>query len=152
MSPSATANITTPRTGAFTRSQTLPRCGPQLECWSRGRECAGPTAWGVRQAAIAVRAGEVLALKGLGGFQLLVDARNEQAVRCLRDRKQREEKPFALMFPSLDAVRQLCEVSPLEERLLRAPEAPIVLLRRRQHSRARRRWPCPSRRGIRIWA
>jgi hydrogenase maturation protein HypF len=48
----------------------------------------------------------------------------------LRERKQREEKPFALMFPSLESVKAECEVSPLEERLLRSPEAPIVLLRR----------------------
>jgi hydrogenase maturation protein HypF len=59
-----------------------------------------------------------------------VDARNEDAVRRLRERKQREEKPFALMFPSLESVKVECEVSPLEGRLLRSPEAPIVLLRK----------------------
>src|SRR5208282_1005663 len=52
----------------------------------------------------------------------------------LRGRKHREEKPFALMIPSLDAVKATCEVSPLEERLLRSPEAPLVLLRRRKGS------------------
>ena len=60
----------------------------------------------------------------------MVDARNEDALRRLRERKHREEKPFALMFPSLESVKAVCEVSPLEERLLRSPEAPIVLLRR----------------------
>ena len=54
----------------------------------------------------------------------------KQAVRLLRERKHREEKPFALMFPSLESVKAVCEVSPLEERLLRSPEAPIVLLRK----------------------
>ena len=58
----------------------------------------------------------------------MADARNEKAVRRLRERKHREEKPFALMFPSLESVKADCEVSPLEERLLRSPEAPIVLL------------------------
>ncbi len=53
-----------------------------------------------------------------------------KAVQLLRERKHREEKPFALMFPSLESVKAECEVSPLEERLLRSPEAPIVLLRR----------------------
>ena len=67
----------------------------------------------------------------------MVDARNEEAVQRLRDRKHREERPFALMFPSLDAVKTICEVSPLEERLLRSPEAPIVLLRRNNGSRVR---------------
>ena len=64
----------------------------------------------------------------------MVDARNEAAVKRLRERKHREEKPFALMFPSLESVKAVCEVSPLEERLLRSPEAPIVLLRRRRQS------------------
>jgi hydrogenase maturation factor HypF (carbamoyltransferase family) len=59
----------------------------------------------------------------------LTKARQEQAVRTLRDRKGREEKPFALMFPSLQAVRQCSEVSDLEERLLCSAERPIVLLR-----------------------
>ncbi len=64
----------------------------------------------------------------------MVDARNEAAVKHLRERKHREEKPFALMFPTLESVKTVCEVSPLEERLLRSPEAPIVLLRRRKQS------------------
>jgi hydrogenase maturation protein HypF len=60
----------------------------------------------------------------------MADARNDKAVQLLRERKQREEKPLALMFPLLEAIKAVCEVSPLEERLLRSPEAPIVLLRR----------------------
>ena len=64
----------------------------------------------------------------------MVDARNEAAVKRLRERKHREEKPFALMFPTLDSGKSVCEVSPLEERLLRSPEAPVVLLRRRRQS------------------
>jgi hydrogenase maturation protein HypF len=78
----------------------------------------------------AIREGKIVAVKGIGGFQLIVDARNEAAVKRLRERKQREEKPFALMFPSLESVKAECEVSPLEERLLRSAECPIVLLRR----------------------
>ena len=60
----------------------------------------------------------------------MVAAQDDEAVRRLRERKHREEKPFALMFPSLEAVRNVCHLSPLEERLLRSPEAPIVLLTR----------------------
>ena len=81
-------------------------------------------------AAKAIREGKIAAVKGLGGFHLMVNARDDDAVRRLRERKQREEKPFALMFPSLDSVKAECEVSPLEERLLLSPEAPIILLRR----------------------
>ena len=77
-----------------------------------------------------MRAGQIVALKGLGGFQLIVDARNEAAVVRLRERKLREEKPFALMYPSLAAIRADCDVSELEERLLLFPESPIVLVGR----------------------
>jgi len=80
-------------------------------------------------AAQAIRQGQIVAVKGLGGFHLMVAAHNDEAVQRLRQLKHREEKPFALMFPSLPAIKAVCEVSPLEERLLRCPEAPIVLLR-----------------------
>jgi [NiFe] hydrogenase maturation protein HypF len=72
-----------------------------------------------------------VAVKGIGGFHLMVDARNEQAVMSLRRRKHREEKPFALMFSSLDEVKFECEVSRMEERLLLSAESPIVLLNRK---------------------
>ncbi|MBP9900022.1 MAG: carbamoyltransferase HypF [Verrucomicrobia bacterium] len=119
-----------------------PVCGPQLELWpghpsnSWLRDPHEPPrrlAHGhdaLLSAAHVIRCGQIVAVKGVGGFHLLVDARDGAAVRRLRERKQREEKPFALMFPSLESVKAVCEVSPLEERLLRSPEAPIVLLKR----------------------
>jgi hydrogenase maturation protein HypF len=85
-------------------------------------------------AAAAIRAGKIMAVKGIGGFHLMVDARNEQAVQRLRERKHREEKPFALLFPTLESARQVCQISPLEERLLGSPESPIVLLARKPPS------------------
>ncbi len=91
----------------------------------------------ISAAAEAIRQGQIVAVKGLGGFHLMVAAHNDQAVRRLRGLKRREEKPFALMFPSLPAIQAACEVSPLEERLLRSPEAPIVLLRRTTHHATR---------------
>ena len=95
-----------------------PACGPQLN---------RP----IRDVADAIQRGAIVAVKGLGGFHLMVDARNDAAIRRLRQRKRREEKPFALMFPTLETVEQWCAVSPLESGLLRSPESPIVLLRRR---------------------
>ena len=107
-----------------------PRCGPQLQLWdSLGQTVAEKDA-ALLRAAGEIRAGRIVAFKGLGGFQLLVDARNEEAVRRLRERKHREEKPFALMFPSLGVVRSHCKVSSAEEQLLLSPESPIVLLKR----------------------
>jgi hydrogenase maturation protein HypF len=108
-----------------------PECGPTLELLDpSGRTlCAANEA--LPAAAEIVRDGRILALKGLGGFHLVADARNDRAVRRLRERKNREEKPFALMAASVEQARQLCEVSALQETLLRSPEAPIVLLKRR---------------------
>jgi hydrogenase maturation protein HypF len=81
-------------------------------------------------AAQAIRRGAIVALKGIGGFQLLADARNDDAVKRLRERKGREAKPFAVMVPSLEAARLDVEISAEEGRLLASPRAPIVLLRR----------------------
>ncbi|HUO16396.1 MAG TPA: carbamoyltransferase HypF [Verrucomicrobiae bacterium] len=92
-----------------------PACGPQLDGT-------------IEDAAEALLQGEIVALKGIGGFQLLVDARNAAAVARLRERKHREEKPFALMMPSLEMARQYCEISPAEVQLLESQAAPIVLL------------------------
>jgi hydrogenase maturation protein HypF len=105
-----------------------PKCGPQLQLWDETGVVIGERDDALRLAANAVRAGKIIALKGLGGFQFIVDARSDAAVLRLRERKHREEKPFALMYPSLDAVRADCEVSNLEERLLLSPESPILLL------------------------
>jgi hydrogenase maturation protein HypF len=107
-----------------------PRCGPQLQLWNDNGVVVSERDDALQQAADVIRSGKILALKGIGGFQLLVDARNEAAVSRLRTRKHREEKPFAVMFPSLKAVREICEVSELEERLLLSLESPIVLLYR----------------------
>jgi hydrogenase maturation protein HypF len=101
-----------------------PICGPRL--WSEPGQAEGAGA--VVRAAEALTRGEIVALKGVGGFQLLVDARNPVAVVRLRERKHREEKPFALLMPSLEVVREYCMVSAAEEELLVSQAAPIVLL------------------------
>jgi hydrogenase maturation protein HypF len=108
-----------------------PDCGPQLQLWAAdGSERAERDA-ALRGAAEAIRRGQIVAVKGLGGFHLMVDARNEAAVCELRRRKHREEKPLALMFPSVASVLECCTCSEIELRLLRSPESPIVLLKRK---------------------
>ncbi|HTY57664.1 MAG TPA: carbamoyltransferase HypF [Bacteroidota bacterium] len=106
-----------------------PACGPQLALLDeRGqRSAAGNDA--LLRAAELIRRGLIVAVKGVGGFQLMADAGNGEAVARLRSRKRRPSKPFALMAPDTRAVRRMCEVSPLEERALTSPEGPIVLLR-----------------------
>ncbi len=116
-------------------------CGPHLELWDQaGRNLASGDA-ALRAAVEQLRQGAIVGVKGLGGFHLMVDARSPASVSRLRRAKAREEKPFAVMFPSLDAVRQVCEVGEREARLLLSPESPIVLLRRRSQTLADSREP-----------
>ena len=105
-------------------------CGPHLEFWDPNYLSERGDA--LERAVSALKEGAVLAVKGLGGFHLMVNAYDDQAVRRLRNRKHREEKPFALMFPDLSSVKNVCELSSLEERVLLSSEAPIVLLQRKR--------------------
>jgi len=93
-----------------------PVCGPRLS-------------GSVAEAARTLAAGRILAMKGIGGYQLLCDARDENAVWRLRERKRRVWKPFAVMMPSIEEARRHAEVSEDEAELLASPAAPIVLLR-----------------------
>ncbi len=108
-----------------------PACGPQLAMWDAAGEILASRDKALRRAADAVRAGRIVAVKGLGGFHLVVDARDDDAVARLRRRKHRYEKPLALMAPDLGSAAALCELSDEAARLLASPMAPIVLLRRR---------------------
>jgi hydrogenase maturation protein HypF len=110
-----------------------PVCGPQVTLLD---ELGQPvmTREAVRSAAELLRRGMILAVKGLGGFHLAVDATNERAVRRLRSRKQREEKPLAVMSPDLDAIRTYARVGPYDLAALTSIQRPIVLLESRDPS------------------
>ncbi len=106
-----------------------PRCGPTLQLLdNQGRELAVGEA-ALSAATEALLAGRIVALKGLGGFQLLADATSADAVARLRRRKQRPDRPFAVMLASLEETRKYCRVSDEEVRQLSSHQAPIVLLR-----------------------
>ncbi|MFO0700724.1 MAG: carbamoyltransferase HypF [Nitrospira sp.] len=107
-------------------------CGPRPSLWDeQGQETAsGEEA--LQQAVALLRQGFIVAVKGLSGFQLWVDAESEKAVQRLRDRKRRSEKPFAVLFPSVDAVKDYCVLSSHEASLLCSPQAPIILARKRR--------------------
>ena len=107
-----------------------PACGPRLALWTGAGAVLVRDHEALMAAAAAIGQGRVVAVKGIGGFHLFVDARNEAAVQRLRQRKRREGKPFAVMFPSHAAVSESCALSALEESLLLGPARPIVLLRR----------------------
>jgi hydrogenase maturation protein HypF len=88
----------------------------------------------IQQARQLLKAGKILAIKGLGGFHLACDATNPAAVEELRRRKLRVDKPFALMMPDVEMVELHCLISPLEHELLLSRQRPIVILRRRPQS------------------
>jgi hydrogenase maturation protein HypF len=111
-------------------TNSCPACGPRLWLERPGGRPLAPFADPLASAARLLRAGAVVALRGLGGFHLAVDATNEAAVERLRARKHREAKPFAVMVRTLPEARALASVSPAEAELLTSPERPIVLLRR----------------------
>ena len=104
-------------------------CGPHLRLLDAQGRLLAQRDEALRAAEKAISDGQVVALQGIGGFQLLVDATDEDAVDRLRRRKHRPDRPFALMFPRLEAVRQCCQVSDAEARELLSPAAPILLLR-----------------------
>ena len=131
MCPACQAEYDDPRDRRFhAQPNACPVCGPQLELWSTTGENIFGGNDALRAAAQMIRLGKIVAVKGIGGFHLFVDARNETAVHRLCERKHREAKPLALMFPTLSAAKRVCEVSESEARALRSPEAPIVLLRK----------------------
>jgi len=113
-----------------------PACGPRLTLLdASGAEHPGTAAPGtdpIAGAAAVLRAGKVLAVKGLGGYHLAVDAASEPAAAALRGRKHREDKPFAVMVADIAAARELAEVDDVAAALLASPRRPIVLLPRRE--------------------
>jgi hydrogenase maturation protein HypF len=106
-----------------------PVCGPRLSLvrLDDRRPVAGDP---IAAAARLIADGEIVAVKGLGGYQLACDARSAEAVARLRQLKRRDKKPFALMARDLAMMRRYCAVGAREERTLAGPAAPIVLLRR----------------------
>ena len=137
MCPACRAEYENPRDRRFhAQPNACPACGPQLALWNQAGEPIARCEEALRLAGAAVRDGRIVAVKGLGGFHLVVDARRADAVERLRRRKHREEKPFAIMCATLADVDRRAFVSNDEARLLTAPEAPIVLLARRPSGRS----------------
>ena len=134
MCDSCRAEYEDPRDRRFhAQPNACPECGPRVRLLDpAGAELApGLYRDAVAAAAAMLAAGKVVAVKGLGGYHLACRADDEAAVRALRSRKHREDKPFALMCGNLAEARELVELTAHEEELLAGPERPIVIARRR---------------------
>jgi len=123
-----------------------PDCGPRISLFeSRGGGSDMAGAWervwdneALTGAVQRILDGQILAVKGLGGFHLVCDATNDEAIIRLRKRKHREEKPFAVMVPSIEWAQRLCSVSAAERAVLQSGASPIVLLEKHEPGEASR--------------
>ena len=149
MCPSCSAEYENPLDRRFHAEPTAcAECGPRLflfDAETRGRgdaekggnagreECVEDEV-AIRQTRQLLHSGKILAVKGIGGYHLVCDALNPDAVMRLRQRKYREDKPFALMAADVAVVRRYCDVSDQEEKLLISRERPIILLQRKNNT------------------
>jgi hydrogenase maturation protein HypF len=112
-----------------------PACGPKI--WltdANGKTIETGTERVITETARLLLGGEIIAIKGVGGFHLSVDALNDKAVRRLRERKRRDHKPFAMMAPSIQSIKEYAIVSKSAEKILKSPQSPIVLLPKKKNS------------------
>jgi hydrogenase maturation protein HypF len=110
-----------------------PDCGPALELVdSDGKLVEVDNT--IKKASDLLKEGKIMAVKGLGGFQLACDATSQEVVNILRDRKRRPSKPLAVMMATLKDIEKHCLISPEEKKLLESPQCPIVLLKWKQSS------------------
>jgi hydrogenase maturation protein HypF len=137
MCDACTAEYADPSNRRFhAQPNACPACGPRLS-------------HALEEIVARLRDGRIAAVKGIGGFHLACLAGDEDAVARLRSRKHREEKPFAVMAPDLEAARDLAELGPLEAALLLGRDRPIVLARRRLGARvAQAVAPCSAELGV----
>ncbi len=129
MCPDCQREYDDPRNRRFhAEPNACPVCGPRLRLTDPAGMMLAEREAALTQTVAALGQGQIVAVKGVGGFHLMADATNEAAVAELRRRKHREEKPLAVMFLNLAMLRQWAKVSPAAESLLLSPRTPIVLV------------------------
>lgn len=109
-----------------------PTYEPTITLYSRGSKSLAENQLAITQATDLIKQGKIIAIKGLGGFHLACDAYDEGVIDELRRRKNRPQKPLAIMVKSIEVAKNLCHISKREEELLTSPASPIVLLQRKR--------------------
>jgi hydrogenase maturation protein HypF len=112
-----------------------PKCGPKV--WltdNKGNTIKTQTDEAIAETARLLLAGKIVAIKGVGGFHLAVDALNDKAVKRLRERKRRDHKPFAMMTDTIEKIKEYAVVSESAEQILKSPQSPIVLLPKKENA------------------
>jgi hydrogenase maturation protein HypF len=113
-----------------TQPNACPECGPHVELWDANGKILTTHLEAILETVYNIIKGKIIAIKGLGGFHLVVDAGNDEAIQRLRKAKNREEKPLALMYPDLKTIKRDCELSNEEQILLTSAQSPIVILKK----------------------
>lgn len=111
------------------------KCGPQIKLYNNKNEVLSKDINAIEQIANIIKSGSIVAIKGLGGFHLMCDATNTKVVEELRLRKNRPNKPFALMFKNIDQIKDYTNISLKEEEFLNSKEKPIVLVNKKENSK-----------------
>ncbi len=121
----------------FSQTNSCPACGIELALLNNeGKLISKSPDVVISLTCTGLEHGKIVCLKGIGGYLLLADAANEEAIKLLRERKHRPTKPFAVLYPSIERIREDAHVSREEEEALCSIEAPIVLLKWKEHHRA----------------
>ena len=131
MCPECRAEYENPAHARFyAQTNSCKTCGVKMEVWDAHAQPLGLQQEEILPFIIEkIRAGNILAIKGIGGFLLMVDAANAMAIKTLRERKHRPSKPFAVLYPSMELLKQNTEISADEANKLTSLEAPIVLVK-----------------------
>ena len=109
-------------------------CGPNVSLYNNCNELINQDIDAIKQIAHLVNKGSIVAIKGLGGFHIICDATNPKTINELRNRKNRPNKPFAVMFKDINSIKNNANISIKEEEVLNSKEKPIVLVKKKQNT------------------
>ena len=111
-----------------------PVCGPYITLYTSDRKFVSEKEEAFIDTINLLKQGKILAIKGIGGFHLLCDATNDKAIKTLRERKKRGEKPFAVMFKDMQQIKKYTEITNFEEAIILSPEKPIVIVKKKENT------------------
>ena len=109
-------------------------CGPHISLYTSGKKPVSQKEEALKQTIQFLKDGKILAVKGIGGFHLVCDATNDNAIKTLRERKRRGEKPFAVMFKDIKQIKQYADITDFEEAVILSPEKPIVVVKKKEET------------------
>ena len=106
-------------------------CGPKITLYNKNNTIKSYNLEAIKEIAFLINEGHIVAIKGLGGFHLVCDAKNSKTIEELRLRKNRPTKPFAVMFKDINSIKEYCQISSKEEEILNSLNKPIVLVKKK---------------------